>query len=806
MIARKMGWGGTAMRPLGDAFEVERVARVHQRTRQILTITAAFYLANLVAGSLWVAPEWGRAEVALHLLRMFATAVVGAVMLARVRIHRYVEAIFAVTATVLMALSGLCSSPPFTLSSTIGASFALLGVVVVFGRVSWRTSLGMFAASWLALFVEAWRGQHRLYIELMAPALAYPILVLHAWSRDRLERAAFEARAALGEANEQLRRAEEARSRLFINLSHDFRTPLSIIRAEAELLTRDPASAEPAARIDASASVLVELIEQLLELARLEAHKATSQAAPVDMVAVAREVAAQFVPAPEAGSLEVTAQGAVMAEVDIRHLRRILANLVSNGLRQVRARAGTVSVHLRRAGAWAILDVTDDGPGVPPERREAIFERFTSFDVAGSVASGIGLPLARELAELNHGTLELVLAQGPTTFRLQLPASDAVPAARPLVPSTSALSRADPPAAPILAVSPPSPSASPRRGVPLLLVEDHAEMADLVVRVLGDGYLVRRAGSLTAARAALEAEVPGVIVCDVMLPDGDGYGLLTEVRARRVFDRTVFIFLSALADPPQRARGLRSGADDYMTKPFSGQELRARIDALISRRAELDAALAAQRSHFLAELHDGVCGSLTRAGLMLSRSAVDACAIEHAQEILGEGLDEARELMAVLDAAQQPWIQVISDVRRQTVDTCTRSGLSCHFALGPDDEDGPLLAPSEALTVRRVAREAVTNVLKHARARAVRFEAFAVEGAVSLRVEDDGRGPGCGSGYGLKIIEQRVRCLGGRSSFGARPEGGAFLEVWFPLVYARIQPASGGSASPRLIPSITAGG
>ncbi len=757
-----------APRPVGE-WEQSRADAVKKRARWTFVGGAIFYTAQMVIGPTLLAPGHYRALLQLY-VPMWLVAVGSALALRRATTRLQVEGTFAIGVVTLIALSGLGRVAPYDLPTVLPQSAMLLGVALLGIQPSWKMAAAIAAGGWASLAVEAAVAHLPAWTPLSTATFAYGLITLFTRERQRLERVEHEGRTRLREANEQLRRSDAARSRLFLNLSHDLRTPLAIIRGEAELLAAHEGAADPAARIGSNVAALTELSDQLLEFARIEAGRTPIRTEPVDAVALAREVAAQLAPQAGAGRIEVRDAGPVVAEVDASHLRRMLVNLVANALRQVRARSGGVIIALRRDGAHAVVEVQDEGPGVPEERQEAIFERFASFDAAGSVASGIGLPLARELAQLNGGSLALVQRAEPTTFRLTLPASDAAPAPRaPIFQS------------PAPAPWPIEPQAL-RGQSPLLVVEDNQEMACVIARTFGTE--VRIAASLQEARAALEGKRPAAILCDVMLPDGDGYALLAEVRARRALAGVPYIFVSALADPAHRARGILAGADDYLAKPFSTEELRARVVAAMARAEESALALAAQREHFIAELHDGVCASLTRASLVLSRERRDEHAGEDAREILREGLDDARALMAVLDAKRQPWSHVVAEVRREAADACARSGVECSFAIDPADDD-PQLTPAEALTLRRAAREALTNVLKHAGARRVHLAAR-IEGAAAwLVVEDDGRGPAPsadpGAGRGLQILARRVGRLGGRARLEARDGGGARLEARIPL-------------------------
>ena len=577
-------------------------------------------------------------------------------------------------------------------------------------------------------------------------------------------------------ANEQ----EQSRSRLFVNLSHDFRTPLSVIRGEAELLERDAASPtgrDGLRRIRRCAEGLADLTEQLLALARLDAGRTQRHAIVFDLVALAREVAAQAQPGQGGAAIVIDGEP-TYTEADPSHVGRVLANLVSNALRHARKGGGHVTLVASPAGEPGLVrvDVTDDGPGIPPERRGVIFERFVSFDREGSTASGIGLALARELAELNGGTLDLVEA-ARTTFRLHLPAGEA---AHALPVAASAVVD---PASPLpcdVTGGPASPVPRPH----LLVVEDHADMRSVLGRLLEERFNVTQVATVADAIAAIAASPPRAVLCDVMLPDGDGYAVLAYLRTRPDLATTPLVLLSALTDEHERVRGLGAGAVDYVAKPFSGEELRHRLLAAVERVENHRAALERQRHEILMEIHDGVSASLARALLQLGSLPGDApteARTAAARASILEGIEEVRSILSLLATAPQSWDELVATLRRSTSDACEAAGIDLWF----EEERSAaweLVPPTVAHDVSRIAREALTNVLKHARARKVSCRCDARPDGIHLRIEDDGDGVRLAApGRGLRTIALRAHRCGGVFSSGDRDGGGAFIDVRIPI-------------------------
>jgi signal transduction histidine kinase len=440
------------------------------------------------------------------------------------------------------------------------------------------------------------------------------------------------------------------------------------------------------------------------------------------------------------------------------------------------------------------VEVSDSGPGIAPELRARLFERFASFSRQGSTASGIGLALARELAELNGGTLELVDGAPRTTFRLRL-ASSAVAGARPASearPSgpAAAARRPVPPAAAVdLPVAPASDPGGERLErhpdrPSVLLIEDDRDLREVMVRAISRSFAVEAVDSLSAAVRWMLLHKPAAIVSDVMLPDGDGYELLRLVRQRSRLDRIPFLLVSALAEPAQRVRGLEAGADDYLAKPFSSDELRARIATAIGRAEERQANVEREREDLLMELHDGVCSSLARASLMLgpdSASGARDGRVHRAFESVQEGLSEARGLLDALGGGHLSWSAVVGNLRWQLAETADRAGLGLDLSL--DDGEVSDIPPLVAHALRRIAAEALTNTIRHASARRFMLRLQTRDRTIHLRAEDDG--PGAATelieGRGLAIVRRRALRCGGGVNIERQSRGGVVLEAWLPL-------------------------
>ena len=427
--------------------------------------------------------------------------------------------------------------------------------------------------------------------------------------RQRLDRERLEA--------EQLRTLDQSRSRLFANVSHEFRTPLTLTIGPLDDI-RDglygdvPAPlAEPLDLARRNAGRVLSLINQILEVARLEAGRVRLEARPVDLGALADRGAEAFRPLADRRGITFTVDpppSHVVVYGDPEHLGTILSNLLSNALKFTpQGGAVRVSVGREAEAGTACLAVRDSGPGIPPADLPNIFDRFHRIDPDGTraVGTGIGLALAKELSELHGGSLSAESDEGfGSTFTLTLPLGhehlpvDAVHRDAPPVgwlggddtPAADALEA--PPAlsgdgqsAPLPLVPLAPPAADDRTTV--LVVEDHPDLRAHVRRHLEPAYRVVEAADGEAGLRAARALLPDLVLSDVMMPGLDGLALCRALKAGPATDFIPVVLLTARAAPEDRVEGLAGEADDYLTKPFDPSELRARVANLIRGRRRL---------------------------------------------------------------------------------------------------------------------------------------------------------------------------------------------------------------------------
>ncbi|CCH79330.1 Sensor protein [Nostocoides japonicum T1-X7] len=377
---------------------------------------------------------------------------------------------------------------------------------------------------------------------------------------------------------------DEAKTAFFANVSHEFRTPLTIALAAARTLRETTLPDEAAAHVDAierAARRLNRLVDTLLDFARSESHALVADVHEVDLAELTRDVLGMFRSAVEAAGIalrgDVDETGVV--STDREAWVKVVGNLVSNAYKFTES--GSIDVTLRRRGDGVVLTVSDTGRGIAAEEAERVFERFVQVvgrPARGPVGSGIGLALVRDLVRAQGGDVGLESTVGVgTTVTVTLPlaevaGSDADLSSLDLGESVGGLLHE--PA--LRLATTPSPAATEAEGALLLLVEDNDDLRDYLVRLLSsDGWTV---AAFPDVASALRLErVPDLVLCDVMLPGLSGLDLVTMLRAERRWSPVPITLLTARSGAREIAEGLSVGADDYVTKPFDPVELLARL-------------------------------------------------------------------------------------------------------------------------------------------------------------------------------------------------------------------------------------
>jgi len=397
----------------------------------------------------------------------------------------------------------------------------------------------------------------------------------------------------------RLQELDEAKTRLFTNITHEFRTPLTIILGMARLIREKPEEwlEDGTEKIGNSGKNLLNLVNQMLDLAKLEAGAMPLHNFQQDIIlqlrylvdsfssmAISRKIRLEFIPGTDH----------FLMDYDADKLMHILSNLLSNALKY-NVDGNYAEVKAGPAGQGEndfVISVTDNGPGINPEHLPYIFDRFYRIEKDNGKqesGSGLGLTLTKELVRLMKGTISVSsLPDKGTTFTVCLPISNQALLRetagfsdfRERWISESYLSGHE------------RKTSSGRKGEEsgrhiLLIVEDSNDLVDYLEAVLRDDFLMEFAvNGKEGFDKALEF-VPDIILSDVMMPEMDGITMLDKIRSDERTSHIPVVMLTAKADIASRLEGIGRGADAYMSKPFHEEELKLRLTKLIEQRNTL---------------------------------------------------------------------------------------------------------------------------------------------------------------------------------------------------------------------------
>ncbi|WP_221409592.1 ATP-binding protein [Marinoscillum furvescens] len=376
---------------------------------------------------------------------------------------------------------------------------------------------------------------------------------------------------------DQVENVNATKSRWFVNVAHELRTPLTLIAGPIRRVLSNydlPGEVrEDLKLVDRNTNSLTGLVNEILDLSKLEAGKMALREEVVDLKALVVHLVEGFESrAVQLGvSLHVDICDEVALQADRDKLTKLLINLISNALKFTPA-GGDVQVSVRRFEEEVIVAVQDSGHGIRKEDLPYIFERFyqsSDPNVEASGGTGIGLALSREIALMHEGELSVTSEVGKgSTFRLALPASRVTSQVKAAPDQTTI--------APNEEVRLPSTADNPT----LLLVEDNSDMRSYIGRLLADQFEVLEAGNGLQGLEVLKEKSVRFIISDVMMPEMDGISFLKEVKAHAKWKHIPFVHLSALSDTEMRKEALRIGIDDFLMKPFDPEELIIRVQNL----------------------------------------------------------------------------------------------------------------------------------------------------------------------------------------------------------------------------------
>ncbi|MFY2558308.1 ATP-binding protein [Corallococcus terminator] len=441
---------------------------------------------------------------------------------------------------------------------------------------------------------------YRRFLELVASGVTTAVSTARAREEERRR-------------TEALAELDRAKTTFFSNVSHEFRTPLTLMLGPVEDGLQDseeplgPSQRQRQETVHRNGLRLLKLVNTLLDFSRIEAGRARAAFAPTDLGALTSDLASAFRSMVERSGMKLVVSCQPMSEpiwVDRELWEKVILNLLSNAFKFTFA--GEIRVACAAHDDGVEVSVTDTGTGIPEAELPRVFERFHRVQGARGRSyegSGIGLALVQELVKLHGGSLTVRSTEGEgSTFTVRLPRGNAhLPADHlttegpphhtslpAFVSEAEAWLGAQQPSATedtsaLLDVPRPS-----QAGARVLLVDDNADMRDYVQRLLGGRYTVETAANGHDALEQVRARRPDLVLSDVMMPGVDGFGLLRALRESPSTADIPVILLSARAGEEATVEGLEAGANDYLVKPFSARELLARVEGnlAVSRARE----------------------------------------------------------------------------------------------------------------------------------------------------------------------------------------------------------------------------
>lgn len=401
----------------------------------------------------------------------------------------------------------------------------------------------------------------------------------------------------------ELRKLDEMKNQLFTNISHEFRTPLTLIMGPLKKLLRNDNKAiakEAVPEVDRvlrNSQRLQRLIEQILDLSKLEVGELRLQVTEMELVSFVQKMTDLFKPLSidQNQSLDfMTDLDKLSLYADSDALEKILANLLSNAIKFTPA-GGTITVELLETADVCQIKVRDSGIGIPEEKQKHIFDRFYQVDASSTrvaEGTGIGLALVKSLVELHHGSINVdsVEGEGGTEFTVILKKgkehfneSDIIRAFDEDISIENDMK--------VFSSYLPdfgenSTKRNPNKPT-VLVVEDNPDMRAFVASVLSENFSVIQAADGEVALDLIKKNLPDLIVADIMMPKMDGMRLNDELKQDPMLEPIPVIFLTAKTESESKLEGFRKGADDYLTKPFDAEILTVRVENIIKKRQQL---------------------------------------------------------------------------------------------------------------------------------------------------------------------------------------------------------------------------
>ena len=409
---------------------------------------------------------------------------------------------------------------------------------------------------------------------------------------------------------EKTRDLDELKTQFFANVSHELRTPLTLILGPVQKALHSP-GLDPELRHDLdivrrNARFLHRHVNDLMDVSKLDTGQMTIHYSQIDLAQSVRMLASQFnVVANERNiQYQVEAEGSFTAQVDAEKYQRILLNLLSNAFKFT-PDGGRIKLELAVEGEAAIAQVSDSGPGIPIAQRAVVFERFHQLEGNASRkhgGTGLGLAIVKEFVELHHG--DITIGDSPdngamVTVRIPLsaPAGTSVDLSSNYMENETSLELVDELFMEHVNIQ--DPVTTENSNAPsILVVEDSPDMNEFISSTLKKQYRIFTAANGQIGLEKALALKPNLILTDVMMPIMSGDQMVAEIRKHSELKDVPIVMLTAKADEKLRVEMLQAGVEDYINKPFTVEELLARIsNLLMARQRGADALLESEERY-----------------------------------------------------------------------------------------------------------------------------------------------------------------------------------------------------------------
>jgi signal transduction histidine kinase/AraC-like DNA-binding protein len=401
-------------------------------------------------------------------------------------------------------------------------------------------------------------------------------------------------REELAVANRKIEQATTRKLQFFTNVSHEIKTPLTLILGPLNKLSKELPPDSPLADdihiIKKNADRLKRVVSQLLDFRKVESNKMDMRVTEIDLVTFIEDVSSYFDNMAQSKQIQYSFQhdvSSVMLWVDTDKMEKILANLLSNAFKFT-PDGGTVTIRLQDHAGYVILSVEDNGKGIQPQNLSSVFDQFFTADHL--TGTGIGLHLTHEFVGMHKGSIRVESEPGKrTVFFVELPKGKShFDESCVFAPSVTELSSG----VANLDTREMDEIVNRTYDYTILIVEDDPDINAYLQKELKPNFRILTAENGLVAVDILVKENVSLVISDVMMPEMNGYELCKRIKSDIVFSHIPVILLTALSDDKQRMYGIASGADEFIQKPFNIEEVKLRIVRLLEERARLRNAFA----------------------------------------------------------------------------------------------------------------------------------------------------------------------------------------------------------------------